>query len=580
MATERRALVETVGGVLLIVGIAVLGNGLTLAAIGAAVSLTAFVVVGGLLVVLGLAAQHRRLARLRHSPTFLMTLIVGAAAVLGLAALALVSVINFRHFRRVDLTGSELYRLNDQTLKVLKQVGRPLRIIGAMVPHPAPRTAIERFNNVIRARATAMLREYASQSRHIEFTELDIYTDPLARNRLEDEYQTEILRDSVTFVYELELGKRRTGRIAFSELATHAQSPDSAPQFRGEERFTSALQMMIEGAAARVCVVTDHGERSIEEFGHGGLSDLAAVLRNDNCVVRPCRLPDIPEGCTVLVIAGPRRAFVEAELDALRAYLAKGGGLIALIDPVVGKMARSGVEDVLREQGIAVASDVAIIEESRLRIVGGVPGRTPGVRIETADYPPKQVGSERQLHPIMREMKRIRTAYYLACPLVAVSKDGTKRDPHSVELVVTSARSSGKRGFEPGSLESLRIDRSRDPRGPFAIGIARGAWLPAGPDAPAEPAPSGRIVVFGDSDFIINGHLKQGSTGNLTLARNLVAWVGGREYKVGIPPKPLEMERRLDVTSREKALARWAAVIVPPFHILLIGIVVWIIRRR
>ena len=577
--TQRRALVETVGGILLLAGIAVAGNGVALHAVGASVGLAGFLAVGGVLMAAGLAAQHRRLVRACTSPTFVMTLIVAAAAVLGLAALGLVSVVNFRRFRRIDLTGSELYSLSDQTLKILKQVGRPLRIVGAMVPHPAPGTAIERFNNLIRARTTAMLREYASQSRFIEFTELDIYTDPQARNRLEDDYQIEILRDSVVFVYDAAPGTRRTRTIAFHELAAHAESPGSGPKFNGEARFTSALQALVEGEATLVCVVADHGERSIEEFGHSGLSDLAAVLRNDNCMVRPCRLAEVPEGCTVLVVAGPRRALVEAELEALRAYLARGGGLIAMIDPVVGKMTRSGLEDVLREHGIEVASDVAIIEESRLRMVGGVPGRTPGVRIETASYPPKRVGTSSELHPITREMKRIRTAYYLACPLVATSKDGTGRDPFSVELAITSPRAGGKRGFEPASLESLRIDRSRDPQGPFVLAIARGAWL-RGPDAPSETPPKGRMVVFGDSDFATNGYLKQGSTGNLTLVRNTVAWVGGREYKVGIPPKPLEMERRLDVTDREKGLARWATVVVPPFHILLLGVVVWVIRRR
>jgi len=87
-------------------------------------------------------------------------------------------------------------------------------------------------------------------------------------------------------------------------------------------------------------------------------------------------------------------------------------------------------------------------------------------------------------------------------------------------------------------------------------------------------------VVFGDSDFVTNTYLKQGETGNLALIRSAVAWAAGREYKVGIPPKPLELVRRLDATERDRTLARWATVFAPPFHILLVGLVVWWVRRR
>lgn len=575
-----RTALEAGGGVALVVGIGALGNALALWLVRGGGAPVAFMALGVLLAAAGLAAQHRRLAAICRSPAFLLTLIVAGAAVLGVVALGLASVVNARHFRRIDLTGSELYTLNEQTVKILRSVRRPLRIIGAMVPHPNPRTPIERFNNLIRARTDEVLREYAAQSPHVEFSPLDLYADPQSRSRIEATYQVQILRDSVLFVYETEAGALRTKAFQFRELAAHSPVPGVPPRFKGEAVFTGGLQALVEGATSKVCFVTQHGERSIEEFDGDGLSELAEAVRNDNCEVRSCTLPAGAGGCDVLVVAGPRRALLADELEAVRKHVAEGGGLVVLLDPAVGDMRESGLEGLLAELGVRVAADLVIIEESRLQMVRGVLGSTPSVRIETADYPKGKAGRARLAHPVTSGLSRIRTLYYVACPVAALPGPEGRADPFAVELVRTSARSGGKRGFEPSRLESLKLDRKKDAPGPFSIAVARGTWLPAGADAPQGAPPPGRLVVFGDSDFVTNAYVKQGATGNLALFRNAVAWTAGREYKVGIPPKPLEMRRRLDVTEHDKSLARWAVVVVPPFHILLVGIVVWWVRRR
>ena len=158
--------------------------------------------------------------------------------------------------------------------------------------------------------------------------------------------------------------------------------------------------------------------------------------------------------------------------------------------------------------------------------------------------------------------------------------EGPKRDPFIAALVATSNRAGAKRDFDPGRLDSMRIDRKRDKGGPFTIAVARGAWQPEGADPPTQKPPRGRLVVFGDSDFATNTYHEKGASGNLMLLRNTVAWAAGKEYKISIPPKTLELDRSLNITRRDADLARWATVIVPPFHILFVGIVVWWIRRR
>ena len=42
---------------------------------------------------------------------------------------------------------------------------------------------------------------------------------------------------------------------------------------------------------------------------------------------------EVPDDATVVVIAGPTTDFLQPEIDAMKRYVAKGGKVLALIDP-------------------------------------------------------------------------------------------------------------------------------------------------------------------------------------------------------------------------------------------------------
>ena len=97
-------------------------------------------------------------------------------------------------------------------------------------------------------------------------------------------------------------------------------------------------------------------------------------------------------------------------------------------------------------------------------------------------------------------------------------------------------------------LTALRIDDAATtatvgqatPKAVDGLASARGKWHDQPVPTPM-PRPLGRIVVFGDSDFITNAMIQRGTTGNSTLFRNAVTWAAAKEYKTGIRPQPFEM---------------------------------------
>ncbi len=359
-ALERapyRSWLEVGGGVALVAGLLALGNGLAYYWMGTSAEGVPAIVTGLVLLELALMAEHRTLIRVCTGPAFPLTMIVAGAALLGVLALALVSYLNVRHFRRADLTRAGFYSLSSQTVEVLKNVRKPLRIIATMARNPNPQSEEQDYENFARARAGELLEEYQKQSRHVEYIPLD-YRHPDAIDRLEKELKVEFRADNVVFAY----GSGRDAKakvVEFTEILTPPNPFFRQPrQFKAEEAFTGALQVLLEERGTRVYFTKGHGEKSTDDYEPSGLSAIVERVRGDNAEVKTCALPEIPDDCDVLVVAGPKAPFRPDEVDAVRKYLAErppdrpDAGLIVMLDPVLGEAQPTGLEALLQDNGI------------------------------------------------------------------------------------------------------------------------------------------------------------------------------------------------------------------------------------
>jgi hypothetical protein len=560
--TRLQGAVEGAGLAALALGVAICGNSIVLFSLRDSTLTAAWLAVGLVLCLVGLASQHRHVVRVCRSPEFPLLLIVMGGAVLGIVVLGLASALSLRHHTRIHLAGGGRGGLDPRSKRIAESLDAPLRIISTLAPNPNPATSREEFLNSVRDRAGVLLDEYASHSAYIELIQIDPYSDPVARERFEQELDADLHVDTV--VFDAARGRRV---VPLPALIARPPVEGQPEQFRGEEVFSTTLQAILEGGATVVGFTTGHGERLIDDYGErDGLSGLVALLEGDNCTVKSVVLPDVPQGCDVLVVAGPRRAFLDEELQALDAHLReRRGGLIVLLDPLGKEGQASGVEPLLRRHGIVAATGLTIVQAVR-----GLQGSVPRVQLVTMDYGPAEGG----MHPVTSEMRGLRTAYDLACPVLPADRRRGD-DPLIAEVVRTPAETWAKPELDGTDPTSLRPSASRDRRGPFAIAVASGAWKED------QVRDESRIVVFGDSDFVTNRLLRKGALGNATLFRNAVAWAAGKEYKVGIPPKPFGQVHRIEnLTRSKKTLTWWATVFVPPFHIVLIGLIVWWARRR
>jgi ABC-type uncharacterized transport system involved in gliding motility auxiliary subunit len=193
-------------------------------------------------------------------------------------------------------------------------------------------------------------------------------------------------------------------------------------------------------------------------------------------------------------------------------------------------------------------------------------------------------------HAITERMANLATVY----PVVRTvgSADSTPEGITVTDLLTTSENSWAEENLEDLS-EGVQPDEG-EMTGSLPIGVA--VTIELDEDTKAEetessqedesdvsedtdslPKPEGRVVVVGDSDFIVN-NLIQAPIGNRDLFLNMVNWVAEDEDLISVRPREAE-DRRVFMSAQQQRNVGYLSLLFIPGIVLLTGISVWWGRR-
>jgi ABC-type uncharacterized transport system involved in gliding motility auxiliary subunit len=287
------------------------------------------------------------------------------------------------------------------------------------------------------------------------------------------------------------------------------------------------------------------------------------MLRRDNYLVELLVLAqqkEVPADATVIVIAGATTDLLPAEAEALRAYLARAGKLMVLLDPPVGTQPAQlpNLDTLLTEWGITAGNNVVV----------DVSGATnePSIAV-AATYP---------THPITDNFGTL-TIYPLARTVEPIEGGTSGRTPQTI--VQTSGGSWAESNLASLTTGVQMEPASGDKPGPLSIGVAVSAGADSGAAAPAAgdaPKPETRVVVFGDSDFGTNAYA--GVPGNPNFFANAVNWLAQQENLIAIRPREAG-DRRVTMTPRQQTAAFFTSILLLPAVVFGAGIYTWWRRR-
>jgi len=441
-------------------------------------------------------------------------------ATTGLAGgLGMAQVLLGRHNWRVDLTPEKRYTLSPHAQKVLQELDRDVQVI-AFLPTEDSRNA-EIVDLLVRAHNVSPRLRYAV---------VDVNRNPaVARQYGVDNYASVVV----------ESGGQRRG---FAN-----------PR---EEALIEAIRQVTRPVSKVVYFLSGHGEQNpTDNNREHGYSGAANALRRELYDVRTLSLlgeDSVPPDASVLIIAGPRKDLLPAEVTALGAYVERGGALLILLDP----QAAPHLRDFLSRYGVQVPGNVVVDPENRLFAGDYLTITVPGL-------------SDR--HPVSAALK----SPPLFSQATGVAYVGTPgRGVRGIEFL-----HSAPSAWRTPDLEALRTGvgtfvTGRDEPGAAAVGVS--VLVESGTAAP--PAPVARFIILGDSDFANNFFLEY--LGDKDLLVNSVNWLAGEEGLVAARSQAQAPGvGQFFVSARQGRGAFVLGTIIEPALVLAVGVVIALRRR-
>ncbi|RME06175.1 MAG: hypothetical protein D6812_01990 [Deltaproteobacteria bacterium] len=311
-------------------------------------------------------------------------------------------------------------------------------------------------------------------------------------------------------------------------------------------------------------IVTGHGERTTtpRENDPPGLRDLKEMLTFLNYKVEMLGLKEglserVPEDATVVIVAGPRSPFLEAELQALDDYVKGGGSLLLLLDPE--KERDLEIDPLLETLGITFSDAVLANERQHIRFTRGKKDR--------AFLFTNQISR----HDSTNVLRKLGLRGLVLCYLCGSIEKRAELPPvkaggPDVQLTVRSM--SGTWADLDGDFE---FDPETEKKATYALTAA--IELPSGD--PEQPA--GRAIVAADADIVSDLILRK-SPGNQQWLADALHWLE-REVELSGEVAAVEDVPVLHTQEQDKAWF-YGTILGVPLLILVFGFFVSGIRRK
>jgi hypothetical protein len=479
----------------------------------------------------------------------------------SLSLVAALNILAATHFERWDLTANHRFSLSPETLAYL-----------STIPHDSTKTVeislilpenqSDENNRVELEQIRALLNEYAYEAPRLKggpvplkIEEIDQLRQSGKLDALKPLGWTPLIRIMVV----------RDGRGHAISMADLYDTKDvksvagdsmgqAATAFKGENAVTSAILDVIQTKADPILFTVGHGEMLLEDHDQiSGLSNLADFLS-----VRNYNLGEIDlakdnktlDDAKLVVVASPRVPFQPYEVEKLRHYLNdKNGRVMIFLEPGDNH----GLAGLLTEWGL----------------------RSHDWRV----FDPQNSTSDEQMAINPRESSRpseLTRSLALsnlsvvvgATRPVEVDENAPADDRRQIQEVLATSRTS----FAEETDDYL--NNVHNPvifPGPFVV-----AALSERRATDAVDLPGGRLLVFGDAEFIANQNFK--NYGNPYLILNSVNYLANRENMLNIPPKAPH-QNELGITREQFAGLAWRLAVVPAV-VAMLGMVVFWVRHR
>lgn len=465
-----------------------------------------------------------------------------ARTVLVLAVVVMVNFLGAHFFGRFYLSSQTRIVLSSRTENILK----------SMTNHVAVTLYYDKQDDFYPT-IIALLNEYCSVNPNISVKTVDYVRDAGEAQKIKEQYKLNSPTDKNLVIFDCDGRIKIANGDALTETKLE-QVPNSTERefrrkpvaFNGEMMFTSMLLAVTNPKPLKAYFLQGDGEPSLTDSGEMGYLKFASILGQNYIDAEPLQLLGddvIPDDCNLLIIAGPRTAFKPTELQKINQYLAQGGRLFALLN-YFSINRPTGLEPILSRWGVNIVAD--LVQDAK--------NTTSGQDVIVYNF---------SQNPVVEPLTGLALQLILPRPVGAVTLENPPAGtPNVNELAFSSSDSTlaGEPGAAPRSYP-LMVAVEQKP----VAGVAN-------------PRGTTRMIVVGDSFFLGNRQIDSGA--NRDFVGYAVNWLLDRAALLkGIGPQPVT-EFRLTMTRIQLQNVRWLLLGALPGVVLLLGGLVWLVRRK
>lgn len=327
-----------------------------------------------------------------------------------------------------------------------------------------------------------------------------------------------------------------------------------------EEAITNGILDVVTTVKPKVYFLTGHGLYSNTYFQYlqSEIQDEVNEVKEVNLITTA----KVPNDCNLLVITALKEDINELERDALIKYIKNGGEILLLADPNLNNVKLGNFQKVLNEYGVSISNGI-ILEGDTSKMVSGAPNFVI-TKINNNTSIVKNVNMD--LNACFMNVGKL---------TIESTEELEKKNVTSEVLATVSEKAFYRTNLQSSS--QTKIDSDED-----AANNVVAAMMTKKIDDNKES----KLIVFANTAFATNTQIQVNAqyymyamdfSNNKDILLNSVSYLTEREDNITIR-KNVETVN-YEVTELQNRIVLSIIFAIPVF-IIIVGIVVWIMRRR
>lgn len=441
----------------------------------------------------------------------------------------LVGLLGERVNLKIDMTGTKLYELSQDTKDYIKTLEKDVTIYICTNESSYDPTTVE------------IMKQYEMLSSKVHFEAIDVTLNPAFAQQYADESLTE-----ASIIVKSEDSYKVMSLYDMYNFATSQTTGENTIQsLKAEQKLTSAIMYVTNGSLPIIYFTEGHNEAVPAQYQE--------TCADNNLQVETISLLNgqIDERAEYLVIFAPQTDFSVEELRAIEDFADLGDkNILVYVDSTTPELPK--LNEFLEEWGLSVQKAVILEEEEYLSYPNYVLPQYAGSDITEA-----------------LQSAKIRMVAPGACPVNILFE--TKNSYTTFPILNTTADSYIKTGE---IKEATDIPKAEDDiSGPFSI--AAGAYK----SYSGTKLKTTNLMVFGAANIAADSMLQTSSIGNAQFVLNATLYGKEATDMISITPKYFD-DTSLLITGGQAMAMQIIFIGVIPAIVLIAGIIVWIKRKN